>query len=70
MSELAARTCKTLFRKTIQDLTVEEYPSHKDFNIKVCDFLNCVLGSSYETAAIWKLLSTHCKHYFGVDINF
>jgi hypothetical protein len=47
MSELAARTCKTLFRKTIQDLTIEEYPSPQEFNTKVCDFLNCVLGSTY-----------------------
>lgn len=70
MSELASRSCKVLFRKTIQDLTVEEFPNQKDLNIKICDFFNCVLGNTYETGAIWKLLSSHCKNYFGLDINF
>jgi hypothetical protein len=70
MSELAARCCKTLLRKTVQDLTLEERVAGKEFNGKLCDFLNCVLGNTYETAALWKLLSAHSKSYFGVELNF
>lgn len=32
--------------------------------------MNCVLGNTYETAAIWKVLSTHAKSYFGFELNF
>lgn len=38
--------------------------------MKACDFLNCVLGNSFETAALWKLLSSHSKSYFGLGIDF
>lgn len=36
---------------------------------KICDFLNCVLGKSYETAEFWKVLSAHAVNNFGVDLN-
>ena len=35
-----------------------------EFNYKICDFLNCVLGNTFETAAIWKVISTHSKAYY------
>lgn len=38
--------------------------------MKTLDFLNCVLGNTYETAALWKVLSTHAYSYFGLALNF
>jgi hypothetical protein len=71
MSEMAARSCKSLFRKTIQDIFLEdEEANYKSLIMKACDFLNCVLGNSFETAALWKLLASHSKAYFGVGIDF
>lgn len=32
--------------------------------------MNCIVGNTYETAAIWKVLSTHSIAYFGVQLNF
>jgi hypothetical protein len=67
MTEMAARSCKALFRKTLQDLALgEEAPQGMELHCKICDFLNCVLGSTFETAAIWKVLSSHSRAYFGV----
>lgn len=72
MSEMAARSVKTLFRKTIQDIILQESYTVDNitFHGKICDFLNCILGMSYETAEIWKVISAHVKSYFGKDINF
>ena len=71
MTEMAARSCKSLFRKTLQDLGVsEEAPRDMELHCKICDFLNCILGNTFETAAIWKVLSTHSRAYFGVELNF
>lgn len=42
----------------------------QDLHYKICDFLNCILGNTFETAAIWKVLSTHAKAYFGFELNF
>lgn len=67
MSEMAARSCKALFRKTLQDLILEEEtPSPQALLAKACDFLNCVTGNTLETAALWKVLSAHAFRYFGV----
>jgi hypothetical protein len=71
MSEMAARSCKSLFRKTVQDIFLEdEEANYRSLISKLCDFLNCVLGDSFETAALWKLLSSHSRAYFGVSIDF
>jgi hypothetical protein len=67
---MAARSCKALFRKTLQDLALSEAPQGQELHCKICDFLNCVLGSTFETAAIWKVLSTHAKAYYGFELNF
>jgi hypothetical protein len=65
MTEMAARSCKSLFRKTLQDLiNSQEAMTKHEFNYKICDFLNCVLGNTFETAAIWKVISTHSKAYY------
>lgn len=66
MSEMAARSCKSLFRKTLQDIMLEEEASSQSMVLKSCDFLNCVTSNSFETAAIWKVLSSHSAAYFGV----
>jgi hypothetical protein len=51
MTEMAARCCKSLFKKTIQDLSLDsKLESEADFNSKLCDFFNCVFGNSFETA--------------------
>lgn len=71
MSEIAARSCKSLFRKTLQDIILEEEAlSMQSIILKSCDFLNCVTSSSFETAAIWKVLSSHSVAYFGVELDF
>jgi len=67
MTEMAARTSKALFRKTVQDIIFEEGTAdNNQFLLKICDFLNCLLGNTYETAAIWKDLSIHNRSYFGI----
>lgn len=72
MTEMAARSCKLLLRKTVQDMVTDEAfdSSEEDFNNKICDFLNCLLGKSYETAEFWKVLSAHSLVCFGMDLNF
>jgi hypothetical protein len=72
MSEMAARSCKGLFRKTLQDIQLEEayLSSDVSFKGKVCDFFNCVLGMSFETAELWKVIAMHARSYFGTEINF
>ena len=72
MSEMASRSCKTLFRKTIQDILIEESYQHDEdnFHNKICDFLNCIIGSSHETAEIWQVLTAHCQAYFGMEIDY
>jgi hypothetical protein len=66
MSEMAARSCKALLRKTLQDIVMEEEVSPQTVTIKVCDFLNCVTSNNIETAALWKVLSAHSRAYFGL----
>lgn len=67
MSEIAARSCKALFRKTLQDIVLEEESvSPQAIVLKACDFLNCITGNTLETAALWKVLSAHAQRYFGV----
>ena len=71
MSEMAARSCKALFRKTLQDLHLESNTMGPgEIHSKVCDFFNCVLGNTYETAAVWKVLSTHSSKYYGVSLDY
>jgi hypothetical protein len=71
MTEIAARSCKSLFRKTLQDVVLgEESIRGQELHCKVCDFFNCVVGNTFETAAIWKVLSTHANSYFGFELNF
>lgn len=71
MSEIAARSCKWLFRKTLQDILLEEEAlTSQSVVLKSCDFLNCVTSNSFETAAIWKVLSSHAVAYFGLELDF
>jgi hypothetical protein len=70
MSEIGARCCKALLRKTMQDIIMEEDASPQIVSIKICDFLNCVTGNSLETAALWKVLSAHAYSYFEAELNF
>lgn len=47
MSEMAARSCKSLFRKTLQDIMLEEEVNSQSIVLKSCDFLNCVTSNSF-----------------------
>lgn len=56
MSEMAARASKALYRKTFQDIQMEENPqsmtkSYADImRAKSIDFLNCIVGTTIETS--------------------
>lgn len=75
MSEIAARSCKILLRKTIQDLHFEDNPMenignfHENILDKIMDFFNCVLGNTIETITIWKVLSAHSLKYFNTTLR-
>ncbi len=50
MTEIAARSCKNVLRKTLQDIMMEKEENSNgpnNFNYKIIDFLNCVLGNTY-----------------------
>ena len=69
LANMAARTVKTLLRKTLQDLVLKENNSPKDVLLKTCEFLNCILGNTSETQTLWNRISFHSLNYFGVAVN-
>ena len=52
-SEIMARTCKNIVRKTLQDIHLVTEPTNDldEFNkgslSKIIDLLNCIVGSTY-----------------------
>lgn len=67
-AEIVARTCKIVLNKTIQDIVYSEsivperdsessrQPSKLQILDDTIDFLNCIVGNTYETSALWKVL--------------
>ena len=72
MTEIVARACKIVLRKTLQDLHLRKQESGSKRNktiLDVVDFLNCIFGKSLESEAIWKVLEIHSIYYFKTKIN-
>ena len=70
MTEIASRCVKLLYRKTVQMLAKKEGKlTFMELKDSVCSFLNCILGNSYETVEVWRVLSLHAKHYYGLSLN-
>ncbi len=61
MTQIVARVCKIMLRKTLQDLHLQKQQNNSNNKrnkiiLDIVDFLNLIVGKSLESEAMWKVL--------------